>query len=156
MPHTLCGEALDTSEQGQELRQEDLKIAELMFNPLVETTNIGSYTSAFSASYNAPAGMGVTRLVNLNAFNGHFNAQAIVQAMASLSSTTTEVFHAVPPGPHGGAMECARAGQFTAECAFGTATTAVDIEFMDTSGELVGAHAAATAIEIRDALEVGA
>jgi hypothetical protein len=83
-----------------------------------------------------------------------FNTLATVTAMASESAAPGEVFHAMPPGPHGGILQCAISGTFTADCVFGTATTIAYIPIEDTSKELVGAHAGATAVEIRNAVEV--
>jgi hypothetical protein len=153
-PRTLCGQVMDTSAQGLEIDQEALKTTELIFSPLVETTNIGTYTSGYSASYELPPGLGVTRFVNIEALNGHFNAAASVQMMTTFPITPSEVFHTLPPGPHGGSLQCAVEGSFSSECIFGTATTITEIEIEDTSEELVGVHAGATAVEIRNAVEV--
>jgi len=152
-PRVLCGQPLDTTTQGREVDQESLKTTELAFNPLAETTNIGNYTSGFAAGYELPDGLGVSRFVNIVALNGHFNTLATVTAMASESAAPGEVFHTMPPGPHGGILQCAISGTFTADCVFGTATTIAYITIEDTSKELVGAHAGATAVDIRNAVE---
>jgi len=153
-PRTLCGQPLDTTAQGRAVDQESLQAAELTFNPLAETTNLGNYTSGFAAGYELPAGLTMSRFVNIVAFNGHFNAVATVNAMVSESAAPGEVFHPMPPGPHGGILQCAISGPDTADCVFGTATTIAYITIEDTSKELVGAQAGATAIDIRNAVEV--
>jgi hypothetical protein len=153
-PRTLCGQPLDTTAQRRAVDQESLQVAELTFNPLVETTNLGNYTSGFAAGYELPAGLGVSRFVNIVAFNGHFNAVAMVNAMVSQSAAPGEVFRTMPAGPHGGILQCAISGPYSADCVFGTATTIAYVTIEDTKKELVGAQAGATAIDIRNAVEV--
>jgi hypothetical protein len=153
-PRALCGQPLDTTAEGKAVDQESLQTAELTFSPLVETTDIGSYTSGFAAGYELPAGLGVSRFINIVALNGHFNTVAAVSAMVSESTAPGEVFHTMPPGPHGGVLQCAISGPYTADCVFGTATTVAYITIEDTSKELIGAHAGAAAVDIRNAVEV--
>jgi hypothetical protein len=153
-PRTLCGDPIDTSAEGQEISQENLKLTEIDFSPLVETSNIGSYTSGFSTSYILPDGLGMSRSVDVTALNGHFNTQAAVKTVEEYIAEPGEVFHTMPPGPHGGILQCAQPYTYSADCVFGTDTTIVDITVLDSSEELIGANSGATAVEIRDALEV--
>jgi hypothetical protein len=153
-PQTLCGMAKETSAQAQQGNQALLNSTELVFSP-VSGASIGSETSGFAASYETPNGQGVFRFVNYVGFDGTFNPQAAVTALASLDTNPDipgNVFRSVAAGPHGGAMECAP-NDTAEECVFATSTTFADIEISDTSRELTGAHTDTTAIDIRDALE---
>lgn len=153
-PRTLCGQPLNTTPAGRAVDEESLQAAELTFDPLAETANPGNYTSGFAAGYELPAGLGVSRFINVVALDGHFNTLAAVRAMASNSAAPGQVFRTMPPGPHGGVLECASYGPYTADCVFGTATTIAYITIDDTSRQLAGARTGATAVDIRNAVEV--
>jgi hypothetical protein len=154
-PTTLCGLPADNSPQSASADQEALSGTELVFDP-VDQANPGHETSAFSVSYQIPSGANFERFVNVVAFNGTFNTQAAVSELAQLDTNPDipgNVFKSVPPGPHGGLMECSPVVN-NEECVFGTPTTLGQFTIADTLNELTGANTPANAIRIRDALEV--
>lgn len=156
-PRTLCGQPQNTSPQGTAAAQEDLKASELLFSlgSVTGQPSPGTETSAWSVDYEtAHSGLGYDRFINVVAFNGRFNPQQAVSQLAQLDNNDYP-FRAVPPGPHGGLMECAPS--YGAEqCVFATSTTLGNFTFQDTLHELTGANSAVNAIRIRDALEVPA
>jgi hypothetical protein len=157
-PRTLCGLPVDNSPVSTEAEQQSLTATELVFSPVGGQANPGTETSAFSVGYQIPSSANFDRFINVVAFNGTFNMQAAVSALAQLDTNPDipgNVFKSVPPGPHGGLMECAPSYS-AEECVFGTSTTLGQFEIDDTLHELTGASTATNAVRIRDALEVPA
>lgn len=155
-PTTLCGLPVDKSPASLAASQQSLTATELVFDPVGGQPNPGSETSAFSVGYQIPSSANFERFINVVAFSGTFNQPAAVSELAQLDTNPDipgNVFKSVPPGPHGGLMECAPS--FTAEeCVFGTSTTLGQFTIEDTLKELTGAATPANAVRIRDALEV--
>jgi hypothetical protein len=146
---------VDTNPEDVAAAQENLTSTELVFDP-VDQASPGSYTSAFGTSYQIPRTPNVGRYVDVVGFTGTFSPQVAVSELAQLNDTfVTGAFKSVPPGPHGGLMECA-SEYGNEECIFGTSTTLGQFLISDTLNELTGANTAANAIRIRDALEVPA
>lgn len=157
-PTTLCGLPVDSSAQSTEGDQEALTSTELVFDPVSGQANPGHETSAISVSYQIPSSASFERFVNVVAFTGTFNEQAAVSELAQLDTNpdiSGNVFKSVPPGPHGGLMECSPVVS-NEECVWGTATTLGQFTLADTLNQLTGANTAANAIRIRDAIEVPA
>jgi hypothetical protein len=155
-PTTLCGLPADNSPQSTEGDQESLTSTELVFDPVSGQANPGHETSAISVSYQIPNGANFERFVNVVAFTGTFNVQAAVSELAQLDTNpdiSGNVFKSVPPGPHGGLMECSPVVT-NEECVWGTATTLGQFTLADTLNQLTGANTPANAIRIRDAIEV--
>jgi hypothetical protein len=157
-PTTLCGMPQDTTPGGLQADQELLSATQLIFNPLAGQPSMGNETSGFAVSYEVPEHLGFTRYVNFVGFDGTFNPQVAVSSLAQQDENPDipgNVFHPVPAGPHGGAMECAPSYS-AEECIFATSTTLGDMMIDDTLGQLTGSHTGTNAIRIRDALEVPA
>lgn len=153
-PKTLCHLPVDNSPQGTEASQEDLNSTKLVFHPVSGQANPGTETSDFGVSYQIPSSANLERFVNVVGFNGTFNTHVAVRELVHLDSGLTN-FRSVPPGPHGGLMECGPSYN-NEVCIFGTKTTLGQFTIADTRKELTGANTAANAIRIRDALEVRA
>ncbi|HEY2550349.1 MAG TPA: hypothetical protein VGI64_07205 [Streptosporangiaceae bacterium] len=113
--------------------------------------NPGIEISGFAAGYQTPSSYNFLRFVDVVAFSGRFKPRVAVRELAQLDSGS---FHTVPPGPHGGLMEC-KPVYNNQECIFGTSTTLGQFTIADTLKELTGANTPVNAIRIRDALEVG-
>lgn len=148
VPRTLCGLPVDS--RALQSGQADLGATESDLG-----VNGIAYASGVSEGYETPNGAEAKsyRFVTYLGFNGKFNP---AQAMSVLESGDDETFHSVPAGPHGGLMACAEQYPNVADCVWATSTTLCDIDIEDTSLELVGTHADANAIRIRDAVEVPA
>jgi hypothetical protein len=149
---TLCGLPVDTSPAATEATQESLTSTKLVFSPVDGQANPGTETSGFAVNYQIPSSYDFERFINVVAFNGTFNQQAAMSELAQLDGGS---FHSVPPGPHGGLMQC-KPSYNNEECIFGTSTTLGDFTIADTRNELIGANTPVNAIRIRDALEVSA
>lgn len=155
-PTTLCGLPVDESPASLAASQQSLTATELVFDPVGGQPNPGSETSAFSVGYQIPSSANFSRFINVVAFSGTFNEPAAVSELAQLDTNPVipgNVFKSVPPGPHGGLMECAPSYS-TEECVFGTSTTLGQFTIEDTLKELTGAATPVNAVRIRDALEV--
>lgn len=151
-PKTLCRLPVDNSPQGLQASQGELNSTELVFRPVSGQANPGTETSGFAVSYQIPSSASFERFVSVVGFNGRFSPQVAVRELAHLDSGFTN-FRSVPPGPHGGLMECGPS--YNNEiCIFGTQTTLGQVTIADTRNELTGANSAANAIRIRNALEV--
>jgi hypothetical protein len=158
-PKTLCHLPPDTRATDIAAAQEELNSTELVFDPVGEPSP-GNYTSAFGVGYEIPSAEADdwNRFINVVGFTGTFNPQVAVSELAQLDENPDipgNVFKTVPPGPHGGLMECAPVYS-SEECVFGTSTTLGQFTIDDTLNELTGANMPANAIRIRDALEVPA
>jgi hypothetical protein len=157
-PKTLCDLPLDTLPQDVAAAQESVNSTELVFDPIGGQANPGTYTTAFGVEYQIPSSANFERFINVVGFTGTFNTQAAVSELEQLDENPDipgNVFKSVPPGPHGGLMGCEPVYS-AEECVFGTSTTLGQFTFEDSLNELAGAHSAANAIKIRDALEVPA
>jgi hypothetical protein len=150
-PRTLCGEPMDLTASDKQSNQALLKVSALLFAPGLYP-GAGQAKSGFAVGYESPNGLGIYRNFTVLAFNGNFpNPVLTMTDQAGDDSLTT--FHRVPPGPHGGVMECGK-DEGEVDCVFATSTTLADFSFGDTSGQLTGARRDAVALEIRDAVEI--
>jgi hypothetical protein len=149
-PRTLCGVPMDLTASDKLSNKAALKADELMFT-LGLDPGVGQAKSGFAVGYETPNNLGIYRNYTLAAFNGNFPDPARTMADQAKGDIVTN-FHRVPPGPHGGVMECGT-DNGDVECVFATSTTLGDFVFGDTSGELTGARGDAVAVEIRDAVE---
>lgn len=143
---------------GNEQSLSNAQGAELYFT---DPGNFGSYTNVigidtYGNSLDGPINGGAAFV-----FNGKFTnfSSALNSLETNDQSGDNFQFYNVPPGPHGGVMQC---GQYSdtkdqlygAYCVWATPTTLGNIEIDYNNGLNNGINLDATAISIRDALEV--
>jgi hypothetical protein len=152
-PRTLCGLPQDNSAAELSSSQEMASAIES------DLTNIngqtyGTETSDVSQGYQIGHNTaGVYRSITFTGLEGTFSPQAAASSVeTSIASNYT--FTSVPPGPHGGVMACGPVSSESASCVWATPTTLCLIMIIDTTQQLVGPNAAASAVSIRDVLEV--
>lgn len=157
-PRTLCGMLPDNATQ---IRQADKAMVSAMqsvvaSSGITSTASVGQYRSAFAQGYQVPANsLGIYRSVSVTGLDGTFSPAAAVAALGT-ALITGSPFRSVPPGPHGGAMSCARVSAITEQCVWATASTLGVIQIVDTTRQLVGSHVPGNAVLIRDAVEAPA
>lgn len=151
-PPAVCGLPM-----GQDLfdtARLDLDGAETQFS----LGNFGSYSStvSFAAQPSGSSAGSVYASIQVYGFTGRITDTGA--AFRALEAGTGEKFYDVPPGPHGGSMQCAQEADYQIqECVFATSTTLGDIQF--SFGDLkipAGISADASAIAVRNAVEVHA
>jgi len=157
-PRTLCGMLPDNAAQ---IRQADKAMVNAMqgvvaASGVTGTASVGQYRSELAQGYQVPANaQGIYRSVSFTGLDGTFSPAAAVAALGTALDTGSP-FRSVPPGPHGGAMACARVSAITEQCVWATGSTLGVIQIVDTSRQLVGLHVPGNAVLIRDAVETPA
>jgi hypothetical protein len=157
-PRSLCGMLPDNTAQ---IRLADTAMVNAMqgvvaSSGITGTASVGQYRSALTQGYQIPANAaGVYRSVSVAGLDGTFSPAAAVAALGTALDTGSP-FRSVPPGPHGGAMACARVSAITEQCVWATASTLGVIQIVDTTRQLVGSHVPGNAVLIRDAVEAPA
>lgn len=151
----FCGSLTD----GNTVEKTEVNGAYLWFQ---DPGGFGTYSKknsyiAFDAVENGVPYLGL----QVYGFNGKFTN--LDEAMGALEQNSVpdpnEKFYTVPPGPHGGKMQCEmssdpKAGLYLQECVWATTTTLGYIQFSYDKGFAPGVSPDATAITIRDTLEV--
>jgi hypothetical protein len=157
-PRTLCGMLRDNTAQ---IRQADSAMVNAMqavvaASGITGTASVGQYRSEFAQGYQVPANpQGIYRSVSFTGLDGTFSPAAAVAALGAALDTGSP-FRTVPPGPHGGAMACARVSAITEQCVWATGSTLGVIQIVDTTRQMVGSHVPGNAVLIRDAIEAPA
>lgn len=155
LPRTLCGLPQDNTAEMLSAGQDMVSVLQ----SVLSTSGLGGPSAGNATSSHAQAYQlshaGIYRSITFVGLGGRFSPAAAVAALSS-SLQDSAPFRSVPPGPHGGAMECALMSGTLWECVWATTSTVGEFQIIDTTNELTGSHLAANAVRIREAVEVPA